>query len=231
MRVYKFLPAKYAVQDLLRRQIKISTFPDMNDPFELLGGYCSDSSLREHLNELISHWTNNYGALCFSRHWQDPVLWSHYGDKHRGICLGFDIASTVEVQKPFYVANRVTLDRSLRILLNAAPHAKDLDASDAKFQECVEIFKQMLLTKFERWDYEDEVRVLFELKEEQRQGSLYFAELEERIQPSEMILGIRCSISEKEIEKAINCYSTPIRVVRAELSPSFFQVIEHTIRP
>ena len=31
------------------------------------------------------------GILCFSEDWTDPVLWTHYGAKHRGICLGFDV--------------------------------------------------------------------------------------------------------------------------------------------
>ena len=33
----------------------------------------------------------NRGVLCFSRGWHNPLLWSHYGDKHRGVCLGFDV--------------------------------------------------------------------------------------------------------------------------------------------
>lgn len=30
--------------------------------------------------------------LCFSRNWRNPVQWSHYADRHRGLCLGFDVA-------------------------------------------------------------------------------------------------------------------------------------------
>ena len=30
--------------------------------------------------------------LCFSRNWDNLLLWSHYGDSHTGVCLGFDIA-------------------------------------------------------------------------------------------------------------------------------------------
>ena len=29
--------------------------------------------------------------LCFSRNWDNLLLWSHYGDRHMGVCLGFDI--------------------------------------------------------------------------------------------------------------------------------------------
>ncbi len=23
--------------------------------------------------------------------WSNPVIWAHYGDKHRGLCLGFEV--------------------------------------------------------------------------------------------------------------------------------------------
>jgi hypothetical protein len=35
--------------------------------------------------------------LCFSRDWHNPVQWSHYADKHRGICLGFDVPDSLLV--------------------------------------------------------------------------------------------------------------------------------------
>jgi hypothetical protein len=35
MRVYHFLSAQYALKTLYEHRIKISTFPDLNDPFEL----------------------------------------------------------------------------------------------------------------------------------------------------------------------------------------------------
>ena len=35
MRVYKFLHAKWALDDLDKRRLKIATFDDLNDPFEL----------------------------------------------------------------------------------------------------------------------------------------------------------------------------------------------------
>jgi len=45
MRVYKFLTAEFALQNLIKRQIKISEFHDMNDPFELWGIKLSDPNV------------------------------------------------------------------------------------------------------------------------------------------------------------------------------------------
>ncbi|NKK82626.1 DUF2971 domain-containing protein [Rhizobium leguminosarum bv. viciae] len=35
-----------------------------------------------------------FGLLCMSTTWQEPLLWSHYADKHKGMCLGFDVDDT-----------------------------------------------------------------------------------------------------------------------------------------
>jgi len=90
------------------------------------------------------------------------------------------------------------------------------------------VVRTLLLTKFKAWSYEDEVRILLGLRKDQRKGALYFAELDESIQPSVLIIGPRCSITKSEIEAAVTGYSTPITIVRAVLSPTSFEVVEDT---
>ena len=34
---------------------------------------------------------NGRGILCFSLNWTSLLLWAHYADNHKGICLGFDL--------------------------------------------------------------------------------------------------------------------------------------------
>lgn len=38
------------------------------------------------------------GAVCFTENENDPKMWSHYGDRHRGVMIGFD-ASHPELSK------------------------------------------------------------------------------------------------------------------------------------
>jgi hypothetical protein len=223
-RVYKFLPAEFALQNLCKRQIKISSFPDMNDPFELLGGLRIAPELRHHWEALLSRLNEWCGVLCFSRGWHNAMLWSHYGDKHKGICLGFDISAKVELRKPCYIANRQEFDEDLRVLVAAASHWMSLKPSDKEFQDCMRIIRRMLLTKFDAWRYEDELRMFIEQKEDQRQGAFYFAEFDEQIQLRSIVLGARCTTPSKHIELVTAGYSPAITVVRAALSPKAFQV-------
>jgi hypothetical protein len=30
------------------------------------------------------------GLVCFSADWRNPLLWAHYSDKQKGLCLGFE---------------------------------------------------------------------------------------------------------------------------------------------
>jgi hypothetical protein len=64
---YKFLPSQFALQDLIKREIKISTFPDMNDPFELLGGFPISSHLERSFKIIVDWLSRSKGVLCFSR--------------------------------------------------------------------------------------------------------------------------------------------------------------------
>jgi hypothetical protein len=46
------------------------------------------------------------GLLCFAGDWSEPVMWSHYAEKHTGICLGFDVSRSA-VQQVSYQDDRI----------------------------------------------------------------------------------------------------------------------------
>ena len=84
--------------------------------------------------------TEQIGVLCLSGVKNDILMWSHYADAHRGICLEFDghfefFASTQEV-KYSRVRPRINPFR----------------------QNHEEMMEAALLTKAEHWKYEQEWR-------------------------------------------------------------------------
>src|SRR5271157_433416 len=145
-RIYKFLSAPSALDDLTEQHIKISTFPDMNDPFELTGGLHCDPELRGHLAALLSRLNEWCGVLCFSQDWHNAMLWSHYAAKHAGMCIGFDVSGPMNLKDPHYVTSRREVDAGLRTLLAAAARMDRLTPSD--FEACNRVTEQLLLTKF-----------------------------------------------------------------------------------
>jgi hypothetical protein len=72
--------------------LKLSRIYDLNDPFELTPFDLTDAGIREAFLKTRDEVGEERGLLCFSSGWSDPVIWAHYSDRHRGLCLGFEIA-------------------------------------------------------------------------------------------------------------------------------------------
>jgi len=91
MRLYHVLPSDYAVLNLKNRRLKIAQYEDLNDPFEMYAFDLSNELLLGGTIDGRSAMNQSFGMLCFTRAWSNPLLWSHYGARHTGVCLGFDV--------------------------------------------------------------------------------------------------------------------------------------------
>jgi hypothetical protein len=105
MRVYKFLSCKYGLKVIRERRLKISEVRSLNDPFDLLPFDLSDPDLRRAVVASRNDIGRDRGLLCFSQDWHNPVLWAHYAESHKGLCLGFDVPddslqSITYIEKP-----------------------------------------------------------------------------------------------------------------------------------
>lgn len=144
MRVFKFLSCKFGLRALRERRLKISEVRSLNDPFDLLPFDLSDPELRKGVIASRNEIGQGRGLLCFSRHWHNPVLWAHYADSHKGLCLGFDLPDGEQE-----IARAVEYVESPIKLLH-------LDFTTAN---------RMLFTKYAHWQYEEEMRVWANLEE------------------------------------------------------------------
>ncbi len=94
-------------------------------------------TFREHIEKL----RNSFGICCFSKRYDSTLMWSHYADSHKGICLGFEIDST----------------DSLYILgVNYVTSRDPIIFWDQKY----EMLPHWLFTKSHVWSYEEEVRAV-----------------------------------------------------------------------
>ena len=137
MQVYHFVSKEYAFKNINNNQLKIATIDELNDPYEFYVNFASTGRLlnNETLESIKSHYSGIMGLLCFSEKWNNPVMWAHYGDNHKGICMEFDIPNKyllkVEYKKEPAIVN-----------------GNDIDWS-SKFVAATK-------TKFEHWSYEEE---------------------------------------------------------------------------
>jgi Protein of unknown function (DUF2971) len=100
-------------------------------------------------SELLRHYER--GVCCFSTTYASPLLWSHYGDQHRGICVGYglDRRPKPEMHRVVYGGGRsVRTSVLIRALVDEEPSAKK------------ELDRDVLLRKARGWNYEKEYRLL-----------------------------------------------------------------------
>ena len=144
MRVYKYYDAKYGRMALNESRLKLATIKDLNDPFEFRSPAFRTSHDRKMFKNTIEKCMSRKGVLCFSKSRRNPVMWSHYANSHKGICLGFDVD-----------------DQCLSPIIYAGRRPRnEFRYDDISCSENEQIFEKCLLTKFSHWKYEKEMRAL-----------------------------------------------------------------------
>lgn len=197
MRLYYFTCAKYGLDNLRQRRLKISDFSNVNDPFELLGIELGDKSVRRVVNYEKSKISREHGLLCFSEDKYNPVQWANYADEHHGICLGFEVSEKL-ARKVKYISER---------LAKATLNERDCN-------------ERLLITKFKHWEYEKERRLLLKLSDYPKNSDgLRFKSFDDVLSLREIYIGFKSSVTYDEIISAY--YSGEKRVVVKTTRPAF----------
>ena len=211
MRVYHFRDAKYGLEALSHRRLKISQIEDLNDPFELLGCVLPEKRYRSAFAATKADLSRTRGIICFSRNWQNPVLWSHYADKHRGVCLGFEVPD----------------EHLLRVIYSDDRLANDVLEWPSGGEQRLDLVTKLLSLKFRHWEYEDEVRLFASLEEKDIESGLYFFNFCNNLKLVDVIVGPRSDISRAELAMACGNIPSSVDAFKARLSFSEFSVVRN----
>ena len=195
------MPQKHALENLRNRRIKIATINDLNDPFDLLCISLPSKQLRKWISDSRNEIARKFGMLCFCAGWNNPLLWSHYADRHRGLCFGFDIHAT-KLKAIRYVDHRLPP--------KVPPTSQDV--------------QDLLFTKFKDWSYEREYRGWFRLDECDPNTRLYFYSFDDSLHLRQIIVGPLCDVTRGQLEDATEGMKKPIEFVKARLAFQSFTV-------
>jgi hypothetical protein len=210
MRIYNLTTKKHGLSNLANSRIKISRLDELNDPFELMGLELKTREARRSFYGFKKKMASKFGLICFSKHWENPVLWSHYGEKHAGICLGFDVPNT-QLQKIDYSAERLKIA---------------IDKTGGSIELNEESMKKLLFTKFEHWQYEEEFRVYTSLEEKYKKTGLYFKDFDKNLVLKEVIVGPMCDVTYEDIIDNIG-ETNNIKIIKARLAFKSYRVIKN----
>ncbi|MGO8086870.1 DUF2971 domain-containing protein [Rhizobium leguminosarum] len=181
----------------------------MNDPFDFLGVAVNTTEQRRDLDKTRQGLNVAFGLLCMSTTWQEPLLWSHYADKHKGMCLGFDVDDTHWEPVRY---------RAARPSLNYYSVSDFTELSD-------DALTDIRLTKFNAWRYEREYRLNVEIKNPQSPG-LHWVLYSDKMALKQVIVGPRTSASRETIERVVSTTGSDVEIFKARVAFKSFKVIK-----
>ena len=186
MRLYYYTAKQWGMKSLWEKRLKIAEYGDLNDPFELLPFSQTDQEERKHINQIVSVLSNGHGVLCFSASWMSTLMWAHYGDKHKGMCLGFEVEEGPQLTRIEYAPKRL-------------PSPFDFNKPLAGIDQ--EMLAKCLNVKHIGWKYEKEYRLRASLND--RRDGLYYLPFNSGLELREIIIGARSSLSIVDVEEAV----------------------------
>lgn len=213
IRVYHLTSAEYALAAITLGRLKVARFADLNDPFELLALALKGDRRRQVMRDFKDSSNKTQGLLCFSGDWMNPVLWSHYGNKHRGICLGFNLRRS-KVETVDYEDERIR---------------QELDGEKGEMRLTPELQRLLRCTKYSHWKYENERRLFVELAQAVKEGPLYFWNFDDDLALAEVILGVECRLPLARVRQVVSAHHPDAVTFQARLGVKQFQIVRDEV--
>ena len=202
--------AKWGEVILRERRLKLSTFYESNDPFELMLIDSRPQDTRKMVKIISDYYHKNVGMICFGARWSSPVMWAHYAEKHTGISLGFDVDDTLVVPVKY-------TDEKIEV-----PFGSHLP----QFGLTQELLTQIVSTKAVDWEYEREYRVMGRFVTQDPNTGFYYTAFGQQIQLREVIIGCRCTWTARNISALIGAVDAPVRICKARPALGKFEMVE-----
>lgn len=207
MRLYYYTSEKYALENIKHKSLKISMLDTLNDPFEGLYYDHSDDFIDMSITNILEKYTPQCGMICFSKTARNPLMWGHYADNHKGICLGFDVTYEIgnfgnNLQQVSYINQRIDMKKT--------PY-KHKDFEVMKFKSI-------------DWKYEKEYRLFIDIYNMTPSSKgIYFLPFNNKLVLKEIRLGIRSKCSKKLLESTISDYKK-LELYKTKLSKTHFVI-------
>lgn len=151
-----------------------------------------DHKWGETIAPIISDKINSSKICCFTSNEHNILMWSHYGDSHKGLCLKFDVL------------------KDLNFFLTPLPVNYRRDYPKFNYlRNQPNIVHDMILSKSIHWSYESEIRVI----KQGLEGALNF----DKSSLTEVIFGCNCCYNDINKIKDIlikNSYNVVLKQAR-----------------
>lgn len=146
--LYKYISSEHAADIIQSQQLRMSDGSNFNDPFELLV-----VDKKEHTEQHI----NGIQILCLTNSFKKKLMWSHYADSHKGLCLAVKVPAEM-VYYVCYTSERLSTESDIDEIISKCKKQgkKNLRKS---YEQLSHIHKAALI-KDQKWAYEKEYRIV-----------------------------------------------------------------------
>jgi len=187
--LYHYIDECFGLKVLKERRLKGAQINDLNDPFDI----CAVRSLhyRKLVGDLKIWFAEHNGINCFSKSWNNLLMWAHYANKHKGLCLGFDIPDELVCEVNY------TME-----LPSADEFFRELSTSTNLLTHIDEFKKKFMLTKSSDWNHEEEYRAFLKLENTETDGN-YYINFSDQLKLKEVIIGVKSSLTAARVKRAV----------------------------
>lgn len=141
---------------MIRREIS-SVWPNLMAQADVVANAMMPTVNKEIRAALVENLVSKMGVVCLSHAGNQPLMWSHYADSHRGAMVVFDSksASLTGKVKP----------KGRMGMLNDVTYTAVRPMINYRTVTDINLFQAYTLTKSTDWEYERECRLILELTE------------------------------------------------------------------
>lgn len=119
--------------------------------------------------EQLEKQVSNYGVYSLAERFDNILMWSHYGDQHKGLALGFEIDNALlDSSKTPYCGKVIYTEEFPQLSPDEVNMTTDLKFKGLKAEKDIHfadnelIAQKTLYTKANCWAYEDEWRIIYD---------------------------------------------------------------------
>ncbi len=164
----------------------------LNDPFDLILAKFIYSDNEQSYYDYLSELQETKEVLCLTTDPFNLLMWSHYGDGHRGYCIEFQPIFHILNDKEFpieYIKKRPNITQIFKDFYDSKERLIQGHNEEAIFSYKL---SPMFYYKNECWAYEKEHRIISYSKNDKSEGSLHDL-MDLGLKITRIICGLNCS--------------------------------------
>ena len=150
--LYKYMSSKHLEETLLNSRLYMDDGSHFNDPFEL-------NVIK---NKEVTH-IDGLHILCLTNSFQKKLMWSHYSDSHKGVCLTIKVPLSIVYPICYSskrISSRTNLDKTIQESRKEAKNSKK--KFDNKDYSKLTNDQKIAFIKDQKWSYENEYRIVLD---------------------------------------------------------------------